>query len=241
MPERPKLRPRAGYPSSASIWLSARLVGDRIVDAVSLKITKLGGLRNAVSAARICEAGGAHVGTRLLNAHAIHLAAALPGVDCACEVGEFARMGGDPIEGIEVAEGRLVAPDRPGCGVTPVRALQPKQHEEGERYGTSIFESIRGGDGRAHRPRFSFGCSRHRRPQDGLWRPPSWSSAPRKKHAALRRAAQRSVCAPPPRSISIPLTMLTPSYGRGGPASVALRGLSARRPSSKRGRGRICF
>ena len=55
------------------------LVSNRIVDAVSLKIPKLGGLRNALAAARICEAGkvkyrlGAHVGTRLVNAHAIHL------------------------------------------------------------------------------------------------------------------------------------------------------------------------
>ena len=71
------------------------LVSKRIVDAVSLKIQKLGGLRNALAAARICEAGhvkyrlGAHVGTRLGNAHAIHLAAALPGVDYACELGEF--------------------------------------------------------------------------------------------------------------------------------------------------------
>src|SRR5207237_5553151 len=45
------------------------LVSERIVDAVSLKIQKLGGLRNAIAAARICEAGqiryrmGAHVGT----------------------------------------------------------------------------------------------------------------------------------------------------------------------------------
>ena len=33
------------------------LVSNRIVDAVSLKIQKLGGLRNALAAARICEAG----------------------------------------------------------------------------------------------------------------------------------------------------------------------------------------
>src|SRR5437764_1613882 len=81
------------------------LVSNRIVDAVSLKIPKLGGLRNALAAARICEAGkvkyrlGAHVGTRLLNAHAVHLAVALPGVDYACEVGEFSRMYGDPFGG----------------------------------------------------------------------------------------------------------------------------------------------
>lgn len=102
------------------------LVSNRIVDAVSLKIPKLGGLRNAVAAARICEAGGvrcrlgAHVGTRLLNAHAIHLAAALPQVDYACELGEFARMFDDPFAGIDIEDGRLTVPDGPGCGVEPI-------------------------------------------------------------------------------------------------------------------------
>ena len=57
-------------------------VANRIVDAVSLKVPKLGGLRNAVAAARICEAGrvrcrfGAHVGPRLMSAQAAHLAQA---------------------------------------------------------------------------------------------------------------------------------------------------------------------
>jgi L-alanine-DL-glutamate epimerase-like enolase superfamily enzyme len=107
------------------------LVGERIVDAVSLKIPKLGGLRNALAAARICEAGevkyrlGAHVGSRLVNAHAIHLAAALPQLDYACELGEFSRMSDDPFAGIEVVDGMLAVPDRPGCGVEPVAGRQP--------------------------------------------------------------------------------------------------------------------
>jgi L-alanine-DL-glutamate epimerase-like enolase superfamily enzyme len=102
------------------------LVSNRMVDAVSLKIPKLGGLRNALAAARICEAGnikyrlGAHVGSRLLNAHAVHLAAALPQMDYACELGEFSRMDDDPFAGIEVVDGMLAVPDRPGCGVEPV-------------------------------------------------------------------------------------------------------------------------
>ena len=102
------------------------LVSNRVVDAVSLKIPKLGGLRNALAAARICEAGGvryrlgAHVGTRLLNAHAVHLAAALPDVDYACELGEFARMFDDPFAGIEIEGGRLTVPDGAGCGVDPI-------------------------------------------------------------------------------------------------------------------------
>jgi L-alanine-DL-glutamate epimerase-like enolase superfamily enzyme len=104
------------------------LVGNRIVDAVSLKIPKLGGIRNALAAARICEAGGvrcrlgAHVGSRLLNAFAIHLAVALPQVDYACELGEFSRMYDDPFAGIEVVDGMLAVPDRPGSGVEPVAA-----------------------------------------------------------------------------------------------------------------------
>ena len=78
------------------------LVSNRIIDAVSLDLPKLGGLRNAVAAARICEAGGvrcrvgAHAGTRLLNACAAHLAAALSAMDYAREVGEFTRMHGAP-------------------------------------------------------------------------------------------------------------------------------------------------
>src|SRR3954453_4774706 len=102
------------------------LVSNRIVDAVSLKIQKLGGVRNARGGARTCQSRhckyrlGAHVGTRLGNAHAIHLAAALPGVDYACELGEFSRMFNDPFAGIEVVNGELVVPDGIGCGVEPV-------------------------------------------------------------------------------------------------------------------------
>lgn len=100
------------------------LVSRRTVDAVSLKIPKLGGLRNTLAAARICEAGGvryrlgAAVGSRLLSAAAIHLACALPGVDYACELGEFERLLDDPFEGIEIENGFLVLPKGAGSGVS---------------------------------------------------------------------------------------------------------------------------
>ncbi len=109
------------------------LVSERTVDAVSLKIQKLGGLRNAIAAARICEAGnvkyrlGAHVGTRLGNAHAMHLAAALPGVDYACELGEFTRMYNDPFTGLEVVDGHLSVPEGIGTGVEPVSKRAEKR------------------------------------------------------------------------------------------------------------------
>jgi L-alanine-DL-glutamate epimerase-like enolase superfamily enzyme len=104
------------------------LVSRRIVDAVSLKIPKLGGLRNTVAAARICEAGGvkyrfgAAVGSRLMSAQAMHLACALPGVDYACELGEFDRLLDDPFGGIEIDNGFLHLPAGIGCGVAPVKA-----------------------------------------------------------------------------------------------------------------------
>jgi L-Ala-D/L-Glu epimerase len=101
------------------------LVRERIVDAVSLKITKLGGLRKTHAAAQICEAGGikyrlgAHVGPMLLAAHAMQLAAALPGIWYACELTEFEGLAEDPWEGLTVVDGVLHHTDAVGCGVTP--------------------------------------------------------------------------------------------------------------------------
>lgn len=100
-----------------------QLVTKRAVDAVSLKIPKLGGLRNTIAAARLCEQAGvdyrmgAAVGSRLLAAHALHLACALPGVDYACELGEFARLLDDPFDGIEIVNGELKLTEGPGSGV----------------------------------------------------------------------------------------------------------------------------
>lgn len=101
------------------------LVRDRIVDAISLKITKLGGLRKAYAAAQICEAGGvryrlgAHVGPQLLAAHAMQLAAALPGIWYASELTEFDGLAEDRWEGLKLVDGVLHLTDAIGCGVTP--------------------------------------------------------------------------------------------------------------------------
>jgi L-alanine-DL-glutamate epimerase-like enolase superfamily enzyme len=110
--------------SASSVARVFELVRERAVDAVSLKIPKLGGLINTLAAARICEAGGieyrmgAAVGSRLLSAHTMHLAATLPGIAYACELGEFARLLDDPFEGIEIENGRLKLPEGIGSGVS---------------------------------------------------------------------------------------------------------------------------
>jgi len=104
------------------------LVRERIVDAISLKVTKLGGLRKTFAAAQICDAGGvryrmgAHVGPMLLAAHAMQLAAALPGIWYASELSEFDGLEADPWEGIKLVDGVLHLTDAIGCGVTPKAA-----------------------------------------------------------------------------------------------------------------------
>jgi L-alanine-DL-glutamate epimerase-like enolase superfamily enzyme len=108
--------------SAGSVRDVMTLVSKRIVDLVSLKVPKLGGLRNTIAAARICEAGdipcrlGAHVGPRLLTAQAMHLAASLPSLSFACEFGEFVRLRSDITEGVENENGMIRLPERIGSG-----------------------------------------------------------------------------------------------------------------------------
>ena len=107
-----------------SLLAIRELLRERAVDAVSLKLSKLGGLDALVLAANLCHAHGvgyrigAHVGSRVMNAAALHAAAALPGGEPAGEVGEFARLTGDPAIGLEVESGAVVTPDEPGLGVS---------------------------------------------------------------------------------------------------------------------------
>ena len=81
-----------------------------------------------LAAARLCEAAhikyrlGAAVGSRILSAQALHLACALPGVDYACELGEFDRLLDDPFEGLEVENGVLHLPAGSSSGVRLISA-----------------------------------------------------------------------------------------------------------------------
>jgi L-alanine-DL-glutamate epimerase-like enolase superfamily enzyme len=110
--------------SARSVHDVMMLASNRIVDAVSLKVLKLGGLANLFVAARICDVAGiglrigAAFGPRLHAAQALHIAAALPGLNYACELSEFAGLFDDPFEGLEMQDGALAVPDTPGSGVT---------------------------------------------------------------------------------------------------------------------------
>ncbi len=101
------------------------IVRERLADAISLKVSKLGGLRKTYAAAQICEAGhiryrmGAHSGPQLIAAHGMQLAAALPGIWYASELTEFDGLAEDHWEGMKLVDGVLHLTDAVGCGVTP--------------------------------------------------------------------------------------------------------------------------
>ena len=92
-------------------------------DVISLKFPKMGGILKAKKVAALCEAAGMEYlvgttpGSRLADAANVHLAASLKDLTLPCEIGEFERMADDPCAGLEIVEGFLSPPERPGLGV----------------------------------------------------------------------------------------------------------------------------
>lgn len=104
-----------------------RLVSDRMVDVINLKITKLGGLRRFMEAVRICEAGGvvcrvgAAFGPALLQSMGVHAASVLKSLPYACELSEHQHLLDDPFTELPVSKGDIRVPTGPGCGVAFVQ------------------------------------------------------------------------------------------------------------------------
>ena len=109
--------------SASSVDAVLTLVANRIVDSVNLKIPPLGGLRNTLAAVRVCEAAnmpcrlGASFCSQILQAQAMHLAAAMPSLGYACELSEFIHFQNDPFSGLTVSGGLLTVSDEPGSSV----------------------------------------------------------------------------------------------------------------------------
>ncbi|WP_170134952.1 mandelate racemase/muconate lactonizing enzyme family protein [Acuticoccus kandeliae] len=93
------------------------------VASVNLKLARSGGIGPTFEMAGICAAAGvavrmgANVGSQLLVAHAVHVAAALPALGGLSELAEFARLDGDPYRGLAIEDGAVLVPDGPGTGV----------------------------------------------------------------------------------------------------------------------------
>ena len=110
-----------GVQSAREVLQVAR---DALAKAVSIKLLKFGGLGESLAAARVCEAAGliCHVGgtasSRLVEAAQAHFISATPSVVTPCEIGEFAALDGDLVEGLEVIDGNIRVPTGPGLGVS---------------------------------------------------------------------------------------------------------------------------
>lgn len=100
-----------------------RLVADRMVDVINLKVTKLGGLRRFMQAVQVCEAGGVGVrvgaafGPALLQAMSLQAASVVRQLPHACELAEHQHLLDDPFEPLPVVQGAITLPAGAGCGI----------------------------------------------------------------------------------------------------------------------------
>ena len=107
-----------------------RLVAERAVDVINLKVTKLGGLRRFMQAVRICEAGnvgcrvGAAFGPALMQAMSMQAASVLRSLPFACELSEHLHLLDDPFSELQVVRGSIDVPLGPGCGIDFARAAE---------------------------------------------------------------------------------------------------------------------
>ena len=100
-----------------------RLIEADAMDAVSIKIWKMGGYYKSREIASVCSAAnvGVHVGStagsQLMEAMQLHFCAAIPDLFAGAEIGEFESLNDDPASGLTVEQGTLRISDRPGLGV----------------------------------------------------------------------------------------------------------------------------
>ncbi len=106
-----------------SLAEAMQIIETGAADVISLKFPKMGGILKAKKVAVLCEAAGLEYlvgttpGSRLADAANVHLAASLKDLTLPCEIGEFERMADDPCTGLEIVDGFLSPPPRPGLGV----------------------------------------------------------------------------------------------------------------------------
>lgn len=100
-----------------------RLLEAEAMDAVSIKLWKMGGYYKSREIAAVCSAAnvGVHVGStagsQLMEAMQLHFCAAIPELFAGAEIGEFESLNDDPASGLNVVDGKLTLSNRPGLGV----------------------------------------------------------------------------------------------------------------------------
>ncbi|HEX2928754.1 MAG TPA: enolase C-terminal domain-like protein [Candidatus Binatia bacterium] len=100
-----------------------RLIDAGGMDAVSIKLWKMGGYYKSREIAAVCSAAnvGVHVGStagsQLMEAMQLHFCATIPDLFAGAEIGEFESLNEDPASGLNVIDGKLSVTNRPGLGV----------------------------------------------------------------------------------------------------------------------------
>ena len=100
-----------------------RLIEAGGMDAVSIKLWKMGGYYKSREIAAICNAAnvGVHVGStagsQLMEAMQLHFCASIPELFAGAEIGEFESLNEDPASGLTVTQGKLSVSNRAGLGV----------------------------------------------------------------------------------------------------------------------------
>ncbi len=100
-----------------------RLIEADAIDAVSIKIWKMGGYYKSREIACVCSAAnidvhvGSTAGSQLMEAMQLHFCAAIPDLFAGAEIGEFESLNDDPASGLTVEKGTLRISERPGLGV----------------------------------------------------------------------------------------------------------------------------
>jgi L-alanine-DL-glutamate epimerase-like enolase superfamily enzyme len=100
-----------------------RLIEAGGMDAVSIKLWKMGGYYKSREIASVCSAAniGVHVGStagsQLMEAMQLHFCAAIAELFAGAEIGEFESLNDDLASGLTVREGKLSVSNRAGLGV----------------------------------------------------------------------------------------------------------------------------
>ncbi|HWH76574.1 MAG TPA: enolase C-terminal domain-like protein [Candidatus Binatus sp.] len=100
-----------------------RLIEAGGMDAVSIKLWKMGGYYKSREIAAVCSAAnvGVHVGStagsQLMEAMQLHFCATIPELFAGAEIGEFESLNEDPASGLMVQDGQLSVSEQAGLGV----------------------------------------------------------------------------------------------------------------------------
>src|SRR6516162_2843715 len=100
-----------------------RLIDADGMDAVSIKLWKMGGYYKSREIASVCSAAniGVHVGStagsQLMEAMQLHFCATIPELFAGAEIGEFESLNEDPASGLTISDGQLSVSNRAGLGI----------------------------------------------------------------------------------------------------------------------------